>query len=214
MARRTRRDLSNPKIKRIVRHQLQTPSGQISLNSNSVGSFLRRLAVPILIMLALFLGYSLLFKSDFQVESLFDSFSVTKAQGESKKENETTVANEENPDIDPQQTEQDNKALLRPVKQKLQVEVLNACGASGIASTVTQYLRDHDVDVVNVGNYTRFDLNKTMLWERIKEADSQRIAQLLGVSEDNIDSKIDTNLQLDITIILGSDYATLKPFNE
>jgi len=164
-------------------------------------------------MLVLFLGYSRLFKSDFQFESLFDSFSVTKAQGESKKENETTVANDENPDIDPQQTEQDNKALMRPVKQKLQVEVLNACGASGIASTVTQYLRDHEVDVVNVGNYTRFDVNKTMLWKRIKEADSQRIAQLLGVSEDNIDSKIDTNLQLDITIILGSDYATLKPFN-
>lgn len=164
-------------------------------------------------MLALFLGYSLLIKSDFQFESLFDSFSVTEAQGEPKKENETTVANEENPDIDPQQTEQDNKALMRPVKQKLQVEVLNACGASGIASTVTQYLRDHEVDVVNVGNYTRFDVNKTMLWKRIKEADSQRIAQLLGVSEDNIDSKIDTNLQLDITIILGSDYATLKPFN-
>lgn len=169
--------------------------------------------MPILIILVLFLGYSLLFKSDFQFESLFDSFSVTKAQGESKNENETTVANEENPDIDPQQTQQDNNALMRPVKQKLQVEVLNACGASGIASTVTQYLRDHDVDVVNVGNYTRFDLNKTMLWERIKKADSQRIAQLLGVSEDNIDSKIDTNLQLDITIILGSDYATLKPFN-
>jgi hypothetical protein len=211
LARRTRRDLSNPKIRRIVRHQLQTPSGQISLNSNSFVSFLRRLAVPILVILILFLGYSLFFKSDFQFGSLFDNFSVTKAQGEPKKENETIAAKEE--ESNPRQTEQDNKALMRPVKQKLQVEVLNACGASGIASTVTQYLRDHEVDVVNVGNYTRFDVNRTMLWERIKDADSQRIAQLLGVSEDNIDSKIDTNLQLDITIILGSDYATLKPFN-
>jgi hypothetical protein len=213
LARRTRRDLSNPKIRRIVRHQFQSSLGQISLNPNSFGGFLRRLVVPILVILTLFLGYSLLLKSDFHFGSLFDSFNVTQAQGEPKKENENIAAKEEKTDIDPQQTEQDNKALMSPVKQKLQVEVLNACGASGIASTVTQYLRDHEVDVVNVGNYTRFDINKTLLWERVKDADSQRIAQLLGVSENNIDSKIDSNLQLDITIILGSDYATLKPFS-
>ena len=63
-----------------------------------------------------------------------------------------------------------------------------------------------------MGNFTRFDIKKTMVWERVKDTDSQRIAQLLGVSDDNIDSKIDPNLQLDITIVLGSDYSTLKPF--
>jgi hypothetical protein len=212
LARRTRRDLSNPKIRRIVRNQLQSFRGQISLNANSSSGFLKRLLLPILIILTLFLGYSLLVKSDFDFGSLFDSFSSSQTRVDPTQQGEDVAAMEEKTGAESHQSEGDSKSLIEPVQQKLQVEVLNACGASGIASTVTKYLRERNVDVVNMGNFTRFDIKKTMVWERVKDTDSQRIAQLLGVSDDNIDSKIDPNLQLDITIVLGSDYSTLKPF--
>ena len=151
-------------------------------------------------------------KSDFDFGSLFDSFSSSQTRVDPTQQGEDVAAMEEKTGAESHQSEGDSKSLIEPVQQKLQVEVLNACGASGIASTVTKYLRERNVDVVNMGNFTRFDIKKTMVWERVKDTDSQRIAQLLGVSDDNIDSKIDPNLQLDITIVLGSDYSTLKPF--
>lgn len=213
MARRTRRNLSNPKIKRIVRHQLQSSQNQISITANSpLGSFLRRLSLPLFIVLILLLSYSLAVNSGLKFESFSNILSSSQSQADPQEQVSDMPIKDEITGTEPVETEEDKQSLIMPVQHKLQVEVLNGCGAGGIASTVTEYLRERDIDVVNVGNHTRFDIKKTMLWERVKNADSQRVAKLLGVSNDNIESRTDSNLQLDITIILGADYPTLKPF--
>jgi len=213
LARRTRRNLSDPRIKRIVRRQLQSSQSQISISTNSpFGNFLRRLILPLFVVFVLLLGYSLTVNSDLKFESFLSSFSNSQSQADPQNQGKDITTKEEITGTETQEAEEGTKPMIEPVKQKLQVEVLNACGASGIASTVTKYLREHDIDVVNTGNHTRFDVKETMLWERVKNTDSQRVAELLGISNDNIDSKMDPNLQLDITIILGADYPTLKPF--
>lgn len=213
MARRTRRNLSNSKIKRIVRHQLQSSQSHVALGANPpFSNLLKKLFLPLLVVLFVFLGYSLTVNSDLQFGSLFDDFSNSQSPTDLHDEAKAVATEKEIVGTVPNEAEENRKALIQPVQQKLQVEVLNACGASGIASTVTKYLRDQDIDVVNMGNYTRFDLKKTVLWERVKDTDSKKIAQLLGVSNDNIESRMDPNLQLDITIILGADYASLMPF--
>ncbi len=42
----------------------------------------------------------------------------------------------------------------------VQLEVLNGCGTSGIADKFTDYLRKQNFDVVQIGNYISFDIDK------------------------------------------------------
>lgn len=213
MARRTRRNLSNPRIKHIVRRQLQSSQIQISISANSpFGNFLRGLFLPLFVVLILFLGYSLAVNSGLNLESFSNIFGGSQPQTDPQEQVGDLSTKEEITGTAPNEAEEEAKPTMKPVQQKLQVEVLNGCGAGGIASTVTKYLREQGIDVVNIGNHTQFDVKQSMLWERVKDTDSQRVAELLGISNDNIKSKVDPNLQLDITIILGADYPTLKPF--
>lgn len=163
------------------------------------------------------MGYSLIKDTQFlRFDSLFKSF-TSQAQTEEKPNNNINiVATEENTKADGSEINKDDKAtVIEPVQRNIQVEVLNACGESGIAATVTKYLRENNIDVVNLGNYTRFDIKKSILWQRVDKTEpSERIAELLGLNTKSIDSKIDPNLQLDVTIILGADYKNLKPFND
>ncbi len=149
----------------------------------------------------------------------FDSFveSITSNQNPADNPQDQTVSGTENENMTEaattSETAKEEKAIIEPVTPKLQVEVLNGCGADGIASKVTKYLRDNKIDVVNIGNYSSFNIKKTVLWERVDKSEpAQKIAQLLGLNTDDITSKIDSNLQLDVTIILGADYKTLTPF--
>lgn len=164
------------------------------------------------------MGYSLIKDTQFlRFDSLFNNFGSSQNQTEEKTDNGANVLTTgENTKTDGSEITNDDKtSAIEPVQRKIQVEVLNACGKSGIAATVTKYLRDNNIDVVNMGNHTRFDVKKSTLWQRVdKTGPSEKVAELLGLSTKSIESKIDPNLQLDVTIILGEDYKTLKPFND
>lgn len=179
--------------------------------------FFRRIFLPVFLIIIVFLGYSLITNSQFfKFDSFFENFTNSKNQDNPIQNedvipamNEETAKTNEN-----EKSEDDNASAIEPVQRKIQVEVLNGCGEGGIAATVTKYLRKNNIDVVNIGNHTSFDFKKTKLWQRVdKPEPAQNIADLLGLTNENIDNKIDSSLQLDVTIILGSDYKTLKPFN-
>ena len=217
MTRRTRRNLSNRKIKRIVKNQINASQSQISLTANSSNILFTRFIPLILLILIVLWGYSLL--KDTQLLE-FDSFAESVNGSAEPLDNPTTsreqiIRNDSQSDNSPAEIAEENKPPIEPVPRNLQVEVLNGCGAAGIASRVTKYLRAQDVDVVDIGNHSNFNVKKTVLWRRTdKEEAAPKIAELLGVTRENIDSKIDPSLQLDVTIILGADYQTLKPFKK
>ena len=48
----------------------------------------------------------------------------------------------------------------------IQLEVLNGCGIGGVADKITSYLRQNNFDVVQVGNYTSFDIDNTLVVDR------------------------------------------------
>lgn len=97
--------------------------------------------------------------------------------------------------------------------QRPQVEVLNGCGVSGIAAQAQEYLRDLDFDVVNVDNATAFDYEETLVIDRGgDERIARRVARLLGT--DNVIRQIRPELMLQVTVILGRDYRTLKPYGD
>ncbi|MGK9476111.1 LytR C-terminal domain-containing protein [Melioribacter sp. OK-6-Me] len=94
----------------------------------------------------------------------------------------------------------------------IQVEVLNGCGISGVGERFTDYLRNNGFDVVNVENYIRFDIDETIVIDRIgNKANALKVANALGVKRGNIIQQLNEDYFLDVSIIIGRDYYLLKP---
>lgn len=94
----------------------------------------------------------------------------------------------------------------------IQLEVLNGCGVSGLADRFTDYLRRNGFDVVNKGNYIQFDIENTMVIDRIGNiANAKEIAKSLGVDRKNIFTQINDDYFLDVSVIVGADYYNLTP---
>ena len=100
-----------------------------------------------------------------------------------------------------------------PVSQglgRVRVEVLNAGGEDGMARLATDRLRDHGFDVVFFGNAEAFGQDSTVVLDR-----SGRIEAALAVGEvlgsARVESRPDANLYLDVTVMLGSDWAPASP---
>ena len=94
----------------------------------------------------------------------------------------------------------------------IQLEVLNGCGASGVAEKFTDYLRQRNFDVVQVGNYMSFDIDKSMVIDRTgNKANAFKVADTLGIDGSNVIQQINNNYFLDVSLIIGKDYNQLKP---
>ena len=96
----------------------------------------------------------------------------------------------------------------------LQLDVLNGCGARGIASKFTTFLRSAGFDVVEMKNYKVSSISKTLVVDRMGDlAAARRVAAALGVSEKNIIQQINPDYFVDVSIIIGADYPALKPLH-
>lgn len=94
----------------------------------------------------------------------------------------------------------------------IQVEVLNGTSVQGIAERFTDFLRNNNFDVVNVGNYIHHDMDETLVIDRIGNmANAFKIAKALGVKNENVIQQLNNNYLLDVSVIIGKDYFTLKP---
>ena len=97
----------------------------------------------------------------------------------------------------------------------IQVEVLNGCGVSGIADRFTDFLRENGVDVVYTGNYIQFDIDETIVIDRIgNRANSNFVAELLNVRQGNSITQINNDYFVDVTIIIGRDYFKQTPIKK
>ena len=102
--------------------------------------------------------------------------------------------------------------LVGPV---LQIEVRNGCGVAGLASTMTSFLRHRGFDVVEVGDLPPFDQEYSIVYDRVGDLDAaKKLANAIGISEERVLQDIKPQEYLDATVIIGRDYASLKPFQE
>lgn len=96
----------------------------------------------------------------------------------------------------------------------IQVEVLNGCGVTGIANTFTDFLRSHNFDVVNVDNYRPFDIDETIVIDRIGNlANAKKVAESLHVKTGRAYTQLNSEYFVDVTVIIGRDYHSLAPLN-
>ena len=91
------------------------------------------------------------------------------------------------------------------VEGRIRVEVLNAGGVAGRAGEATEVLRDTGFDVVFFGNAGSFDHDSSVVLDRVGEVDPARaVADVLGIR--NVRSEPDSNLYLDVTVLVGRDW--------
>lgn len=88
---------------------------------------------------------------------------------------------------------------------RIRVEVLNAGGSRGAARGATDRLRDRGFDVVFFGNADSFDRDSSVVLDRMGHLDVARgVADALGIR--NVRSEPDSNLYLDVSVLLGGDW--------
>lgn len=101
-----------------------------------------------------------------------------------------------------------------PAPNEIKVEVLNGCGAQGIASRVRDVLRQRGFDVMSYGNAGRMDYRKSLILIRSETSKSELAAQVvansLGITTSQIRAEKDpSSVDIDVAVILGSDYRKL-----
>lgn len=105
------------------------------------------------------------------------------------------------------------KAAVTPPKI-IQLDVLNGSGARGIAAKVTNYLRSGGFDVVEMKNYKTTNVPHTLVIDRVGNLTAaRRVAASLGVAETNVIQQINQDYFVDVSVIIGTDYAALRSSN-
>lgn len=91
--------------------------------------------------------------------------------------------------------------------------MLNGCGVSGVADTLTEYLRNHNFDVVQIGNYISYDVEKSIVVDRTGNMiNAFKVADTLGIDHKNVIQQMNNNYFLDVSLIIGKDFNNLKPY--
>ena len=94
----------------------------------------------------------------------------------------------------------------------IQMDVLNGCGVSGAATTFTGYLRARGFDVVEIRNYKTFDVDESLVIDRTGNLkNAEKVAYALGVKKQNIVQQLNQDYYVDVSLVIGKDYHSLKP---
>ena len=102
---------------------------------------------------------------------------------------------------------------LKSPSPTIQIEVLNGCGLSGTADKITDYLRQHHFDVVQIGNYISYDVEKSIVIDRAGNMiNAFKVADSLGINHKNVVQQISAKYFLDVSLVIGKDFNSLKPY--
>jgi hypothetical protein len=94
----------------------------------------------------------------------------------------------------------------------IQMDVLNGCGVNGIGAKFTGYLRQNGFDVVEMKNYKTSNVPHTLVIDRVGNLSvAKRVAFSLGIPEKNIIQQLNPDYFVDVSVVIGEDYQTLRP---
>jgi hypothetical protein len=211
LARRVRRDLSNKKIRKIVRQNLKKshkPAEHRPPSSFSFRTTIKRISYLVIFASLIFLLYRVVTIPAFL--SLFSKEEPAFPKQNQVQGRSVPASSSKNDEKPPEL-----QSVLKPVEQKMQVEVLNGCGTTGIAAVATDFLRKSEVDVIYSGNFNHFNISQSIVLDRVgNKNNAEKIAGILGIEAELVKTEINPNRQLDVTVILGKDYSNLKPFKK
>ncbi len=92
-----------------------------------------------------------------------------------------------------------------PIGDEIKIEILNGSSNPGQAQSLRNSFLEYGFNVIHFGNALRSDYEKTIVIDRIgRPALAKRIADIINCKE--VYTRIDKNLMVDVTIILGNDF--------
>ena len=95
------------------------------------------------------------------------------------------------------------------------IEVLNGCGEKGIAGITADFLRSESIDVIRSENADNFNYVKTLLIQHSDDLNNLKtVAEILNLNINDSEHIIfmpESDSGIDLTLIIGSDYRTIKP---
>lgn len=95
----------------------------------------------------------------------------------------------------------------------IQLDVLNAAGEQKLAQRMTDFLRSRGFDVVEMGNYNG-ELKTSLVVDRSgNRKAAEQVAGVIGIPPEQVVQKIDKTLYLDVSVYIGKDYKSFRPFN-
>lgn len=95
----------------------------------------------------------------------------------------------------------------------IQINILNGCGVSGVGSTMTKYCRQLGYDVVEMGNYKKFDLEHSIVIDRSgKTNEAQQLAAQLGIERKNVVQQFNNDQMVSASVVIGKDFKSLTPW--
>jgi hypothetical protein len=99
-----------------------------------------------------------------------------------------------------------------PSPGTIQLDVLNGCGLPGAGTSATAYLRARGFDVVEYRNYRNFDVRESLVIDRAgSRENAEKVAYALGIRKANVIQQINQDYYVDVSVLIGRDYPTLKP---
>jgi hypothetical protein len=94
----------------------------------------------------------------------------------------------------------------------IQLDVLNGSGTPRLGQRFTDYLRARGFDVVEMGNYKESGVEFTRVIDRAGDLSAAgQVAEALGVPKQRVIQQLDKNSYLDVSVVIGKDYKSLKP---
>lgn len=97
-------------------------------------------------------------------------------------------------------------------ERAIQIRILNGAGVPGIARTVQQYLRRRGYDVVEIANAPR-QFPQCVLYDHLGDSlAAEQVRYTLDMRKEAVIRQLDSDLVLHCSIVLGNDWATLRPF--
>ena len=94
----------------------------------------------------------------------------------------------------------------------ISAEVLNGSGENKIGKTFTDFLRKKSVDVKKTDTYKNSPTQRTIIMSRNGNINKAlKVAELLGVKKNEVIENTDKDLDIDVTVIVGKDFISLKP---
>lgn len=97
------------------------------------------------------------------------------------------------------------------VSNVIQLEILNGCGVAGVATRFTDSLREYGFDVVESGNFDHFNVENSFVISRSGQMENAiRVANAIGIPEQNVIREASPDFYLDVTIVIGSDFESLN----
>lgn len=98
---------------------------------------------------------------------------------------------------------------------KFPIEVLNGCGVKGMAGSFSEFFRENKIDVLISDDANHYNYTNTLVISRTGNIQIlSKVVSLLGFDikdKNHILNVPDSDSNVDLTVIIGSDYSSIKP---